>query len=116
MALAGPGREQEQDPRTLVARERVAFVRIEAKEHAGRRLHRLACGGEAGPMHSAGLVIVSDVAWPVTDLRVDWSEEPVADLTALWRLWRPQVDAYRIRALDPAAAPNYGVPGDEDLT
>ena len=73
----------------------------------------LRAGGEAGPVHSAGLVIVSDVPWPVTDLRVDWSEDPVAELTALWRLWRPQAEAYRLRALDPAAAPSYGVPGDE---
>jgi len=74
----------------------------------------LRAGGEAGPVHSAGLIVVSDVPWPVTDLRVDWSEDPIADLTALWRLWRPQADAYRLRALDPAAAPSYGVPGDED--
>ena len=70
-------------------------------------------GGEEGPVHSAGLLIVSDVPWPVTDLRVDWSDDPVAALTALWRLWRPQAAAYRTRALDPAAAPSYGVPGDE---
>jgi uncharacterized Ntn-hydrolase superfamily protein len=73
----------------------------------------LAAGGEAGPVHSAGLLIVADVPWPVTDLRVDWSDDPVADLTALWRLWRPQAAAYRQRALDPAASPSYGVPGDE---
>jgi uncharacterized Ntn-hydrolase superfamily protein len=73
----------------------------------------LRAGGEAGPVHSAGLVIVSDVPWPVTDLRIDWSEDPISDLNALWRLWRPQADAYRVRALDPAAAPSYGVAGDE---
>jgi len=73
----------------------------------------LSAGGEAGPVHSAGLIIVRDVPWPVTDLRVDWSEDPIGELTALWRLWRPQADAYRLRALDPAAAPSYGVPGDE---
>ena len=73
----------------------------------------LRAGGEAGPVHSAGLVTVSDVPWPVTDLRVDWSEDPVAELAALWRLWRPQADAYRLRALDPEAAPNYGVPGEK---
>jgi uncharacterized Ntn-hydrolase superfamily protein len=87
-------------------------------ELAGRLIGALAAGlragGEAGPVHSAGLIVVSDVPWPVTDLRVDWSEDPVADLSALWRLWRPQADAYRLRALDPASAPNYGVPGDED--
>jgi uncharacterized Ntn-hydrolase superfamily protein len=73
----------------------------------------LRAGGEAGPVHSAGLIIVSDVPWPVTDLRVDWSEDPIGELTALWRLWRPQAEAYRLRALDPASAPSYGVPGDE---
>lgn len=76
----------------------------------------LRAGGEAGPVHSAGLLVVSDVPWPVTDLRVDWSADPAAELNALWRLWRPQADAYRLRALDPAAAPGYGVPGDENRT
>jgi len=74
----------------------------------------LSAGGEAGPVHSAGLIIVRDVPWPVTDLRIDWSDDPIGELTALWRLWRPQADAYRLRALDPAAAPSYGVPGDEE--
>jgi uncharacterized Ntn-hydrolase superfamily protein len=74
----------------------------------------LSAGGEAGPVHSAGLIIVRDVPWPVTDLRVDWSEDPIGELTALWRLWRPQAEAYRLRALDPDAAPSYGVPGDEE--
>jgi uncharacterized Ntn-hydrolase superfamily protein len=73
----------------------------------------LAAGGEAGPVHSAGLLVVSDVPWPVTDLRVDWSDDPIGELSALWRLWRPQAASYRQRALDPAAAPSYGVPGDE---
>ena len=72
----------------------------------------LAAGGEEGPLHSAGMLVVSDTPWPLTDLRVDWSDDPIADLTALWRLWRPQAAAYRTRALDPAAAPSYGVPGD----
>ena len=74
----------------------------------------LRAGGEAGSVHSAGLIVVSDVPWPVTDLRVDWSADPIGKLTALWRLWRPQADAYRLRALDPTAAPSYGVPGDEE--
>lgn len=73
----------------------------------------IAAGGEEGPVHSAGLLIADDVPWPVTDLRVDWSDDPIGELTALWRLWRPQAAAYRTRALDPATAPSYGVPGDE---
>jgi uncharacterized Ntn-hydrolase superfamily protein len=73
----------------------------------------LAAGGEEGPVHSAGLLIATDVPWPVTDLRVDWTEgDPVAELTRLWELWRPQQADYRIRGLDPTVAPSYGVPGD----
>ncbi|MDQ0511650.1 DUF1028 domain-containing protein [Ancylobacter amanitiformis] len=73
----------------------------------------VAAGGEAGPVHSAGLMIVDTVAWPVADLRIDWSEGDVmAELAALWALWKPQMDAYVTRALDPTTAPSYGVPGD----
>jgi uncharacterized Ntn-hydrolase superfamily protein len=96
----------------------VAFADRPHEELGDRLMAALAeglrAGGEAGPVHSAGLVIVSDVTWPVTDLRVDWSADPVAELNALWSLWRPQADAYRVRALDPAAAPSYGVAGDDD--
>lgn len=71
-------------------------------------------GGEEGPVHSAGMLVVDAVAWPVSDLRVDWTDaDPVEELALLWSLWRPQADAYVARALDPAAAPSYGVPGDE---
>lgn len=73
----------------------------------------LAVGGEAGPIHSAGLCLVRDVPWPVADLRVDWTEEcPVAALEALWARYRPQLDDYVMRALHPGGAPRYGVPGD----
>jgi uncharacterized Ntn-hydrolase superfamily protein len=40
----------------------------------------LAAGGEAGPVRSAGLAVVADVAWRVTDLRVDWHDDPVGEL------------------------------------
>ncbi len=86
--------------------------------HLGDRLicamrAALAAGGEAGPVHSAGLLLVREVEWPVADLRVDWTEAcPIAALSDLWALYAPQLDAYVTRALDPAAAPSYGVPGD----
>jgi len=32
-------------------------------------------GGEEGPVHSCGILIVDRVSWPSTDLRVDWSDE-----------------------------------------
>ncbi|WP_282610132.1 DUF1028 domain-containing protein [Pelagibius sp. Alg239-R121] len=73
----------------------------------------LAAGGEEGPVHSAGLYLVRDVAWPIADLRVDWREEdPVGALADLWELYKPQLEAYVTRALDPREAPSYGVPGD----
>jgi uncharacterized Ntn-hydrolase superfamily protein len=74
----------------------------------------LDAGGEAGPIRSAGMKLVREVAWPVADLRVDWTEaDPIAELAALWQLYAPQLDAYVIRAIDPRQAPSYGVPGDE---
>ena len=75
-----------------------------------------AAGGEAGPLHSAGLLVADAVAWPVTDLRVDWADPdaggPIPALAALWERWAPQRDEYVGRALDPGSAPAYGVPGD----
>ena len=74
----------------------------------------VAAGGEAGPIHSAGMKIVRDVPWPVADLRVDWTENcPVSELRKLWEVYSPQLEDYVTRALDPAHAPSYGVPGDE---
>jgi uncharacterized Ntn-hydrolase superfamily protein len=73
----------------------------------------LEAGGEAGPVHSAGLMLVDRVAWPVADLRCDWTEEcPIDAVAALWELYRPQLDAYVQRALDPREAPSFGVAGD----
>ena len=64
-------------------------------------------------MHSAGILICDREAWPATDLRVDWDDQPIERLGRLWRVWKPQADDYVTRALDPTAAPGYGVPGDE---
>jgi len=72
----------------------------------------LAAGGEAGPVHSAGLVAVRDVEWPVVDLRVDWSDTPIADLRGVWELYAPQLEDYVWRALDPTRAAKFGVLGE----
>jgi uncharacterized Ntn-hydrolase superfamily protein len=69
-------------------------------------------GGEAGPVHSAGLCVVREVSWPIVDLRVDWSDRPIAALEEVWAVYEPQVEDYVRRARNPAAAPGYGVPGD----
>ena len=73
----------------------------------------LDAGGEAGPVRSAGLAVVEDVEWRVTDLRVDDHDTPLAELRRLLALWLPQKADYRTRGIDPTAAPSYGVPGDE---
>ena len=74
----------------------------------------VAAGGEAGPVHSAGLRLVDKVNWPVADLRCDWTDDcPIEALASLWDIYKPQLAAYVQRALDPRAAPSYGVPGDE---
>lgn len=74
----------------------------------------LDAGGEAGPIHSVGMRLVREVDWPVADLRIDWTEGcPITELEALWSLYAPQLDDYVTRALDPGAAPSYGVAGDE---
>jgi uncharacterized Ntn-hydrolase superfamily protein len=61
----------------------------------------LAAGGEVSPVRSAGMVIAESVTWPVTDLRVDWHDDPVGQLAALWRIWQPQAESYVRRALRP---------------
>ncbi|MGI4840072.1 MAG: DUF1028 domain-containing protein [Janthinobacterium lividum] len=74
----------------------------------------LAAGGEAGPVHSAALVVVGELTWPIVDLRIDWAaQDPIGQLALLWAAYRPQMDDYILRALDPAKAPSYGVPGDK---
>lgn len=90
-----------------------------AKGHIGDRLIAamragLAQGGEAGPIHSAGMQICDKVAWPVADLRCDWMLDcPIENIAAAWDIYKPQLQAYVQRALDPSVAPSYGVPGDE---
>lgn len=106
--LAGAG-----VPRAIVD----AFIK--SSGHIGDRLivslkAGLAAGGEAGPVRSAGMKIVDKVSWPVADLRCDWTEEcPIESIATAWSVYKPQLDAYVSRALDPRAAPSFGVPGDE---
>jgi uncharacterized Ntn-hydrolase superfamily protein len=70
-------------------------------------------GGEAGPVHSAAVVVATEVSWPTTNLRIDWDEDPISKLRDLYKVWAPQSQDYLTRALNPNSAPSYGVPGDE---
>jgi uncharacterized Ntn-hydrolase superfamily protein len=106
----------------LLAHARVPAAMLRAFDaaigHFGARLLEalragLASGGEAGAVHSAGLLVVRDQSWPIIDLRVDWSQQdPLTALEELWKIYAPQIEDYVRRALDPAAAPRFGVPGD----
>jgi uncharacterized Ntn-hydrolase superfamily protein len=86
--------------------------------HLAERLLRaleagLAAGGEAGPVHSSALLVYHDQRYPLVDLRCDWDDDdPIGRLRLLWTAYEPQMDAYLTRALNPSAAPTYGVKGD----
>ncbi len=95
----------------------VAGFGHEPDEHLAERLLQgleagLNAGGEVGPVRSAGLYVVDRHPWPICDLRVDWHDAPVAELRRIWGMYRPQMPEYLTRALNPAAAPSYGVLGE----
>lgn len=106
--LAGPGIPGAMLARFAALGEADLGDRLIAAMVAG-----LEAGGEVGPVRSAGMVIADREAWPVTDLRVDWSMDPIHELSAAWTVWKPQARDYVTRALDPSTSPAYGVPGDE---
>jgi uncharacterized Ntn-hydrolase superfamily protein len=106
----------------LLAAELVPLAMVEtfagSKGHLGERLMLaleagLRAGGEAGPVHSAGLKVADRLDWPLVDLRIDWADDPVGMLRQAWEVYAPQMGAYVQRAENPTAAPKYGVPGDE---
>lgn len=106
----------------LLAREQVPAAMMDryqaesAMPFADRLLAALEAGlqqgGEAGPVRSAGLYVVSDVSWPIIDLRIDWHDRPIDALKELWTVYQPQVDDYVRRAQRPTEAPSFGVEGD----
>ena len=88
---------------------RTAFIAADTSRELGERVIAamqagLAAGGEAGPLYSAGLIVVDREAWPMADLRVDWHDEPLAELARLWKVWAPQMQNYVTRALNPASS------------
>jgi uncharacterized Ntn-hydrolase superfamily protein len=106
----------------LLANDRIPQVMVDAfstaSGHLGDRLVSalragLEAGGEAGPLHSAGLKIADRLTWPLVDLRSDWTEAcPISALEQAWTVYRPQIGAYVQRAQNPTLAPSYAVPGN----
>jgi uncharacterized Ntn-hydrolase superfamily protein len=102
----------EQVPAAIIAAYQTAF----GSPFADRLLAALAAGldqgGEAGPVHSAGLYVVREMSWPIADLRVDWSDRPIAALGELWAVYKPQLEDYVRRARQPTVARGFGVAGE----
>lgn len=105
----------------LLAAESVPAAMVAAFENSrgstGERMLRALqagaeAGGEAGPLHSAGLLVGGDPSWPLAELRIDWDDDPISRLAQGWIIYEPQIDDYVTRAYNPVEAPSYGVPGD----
>lgn len=105
----------------LLAEASIPSVMVKAFEQSrgflGERLLAalkagLDAGGEAGPVYSAGVKVMRELEWPVVDLRVDWSEQPIERLIGIWQVYEPQMEDYVRRAIAPESAPSFGVPGD----
>jgi uncharacterized Ntn-hydrolase superfamily protein len=105
----------------LLANEGVPAAMVSAFENSsgsfgtrllGALVAGVDAGGEAGPLHSAGLLIGGEPSWPLAELRIDWDEDPMTKMLAGWTVYEPQIDDYVTRAYNPDDAPAYGVPGD----
>lgn len=83
----------------------LAFQADPAAPLAERLMHALeeglAAGGERAPVRSAHLLIVERESFPLVDLRIDWHDQPIAELRALRTRYAPQSSEYLLRALDP---------------
>ena len=95
----------------IVRNDRVPQAMTDAFEaapdvHLAERLVRAleageAAGGELGQVKSAALLVVHEQSFPLVDLRVEFDRSPLSELRFLWEVYRPQVDLYVQRAVDP---------------
>ena len=79
-------------------------------EHLAERLLRgleagLVAGGELRLLKSAALIVVHEESFPLVDLRVELSADPLRELRFLWELYRPQMELYVTRAINPDVVP-----------
>ena len=78
--------------------------------HLAERLLRaleagLEAGGELKQVKSAALLVVHEQPFPLVDLRVELDPQPLVALRFLWELYRPQLELYVRRAIDPDSVP-----------
>ena len=95
----------------VVPRAMVDAFEAAPDEHLAERLVRgleagEAAGGELKQVKSAALLVVHDHSFPLIDLRVEFDRNPLAELRFLWEVYRPQVDLYVRRAVDPDSIPH----------
>jgi len=82
----------------------------EPEAHLAERLLQaleagLRAGGELKQVKSAALLVVHEPPFPLVDLRVELDPQPLAELRFLWELYRPQMELYVRRAIDPDSVP-----------
>jgi len=82
----------------------------EPEAHLAKRLLQaleagLKAGGELKQVKSAALLVVHEPPFPLVDLRAELDPQPLAELRFLWELYRPQMELYVRRAIDPDSVP-----------
>jgi len=63
-------------------------------------------GGELMDLRSAAALVVRDDDFPWADLRIDRSDDPVAELRALAEAYAPVAPEFRRRVIEPETVPN----------
>jgi len=99
----------------IIRSERIPAAMVEAfeaapDEHLAERLllaveAGLAAGGEPKQVKSAALLVVDDQPFPLVDLRVELDRAPLAELRFLWEVYRPRMEVFVTRAVDPDIVP-----------
>ena len=99
----------------IIRSERIPAKMVEAfeaapDEHLAERLllaveAGLAAGGEPKQVKSAALLVVDDQPFPLVDLRVELDRAPLAELRFLWEVYRPRMEIFVTRAVDPDRVP-----------
>ncbi|MCY4451302.1 MAG: DUF1028 domain-containing protein [Immundisolibacterales bacterium] len=99
----------------IIRNDRIPAAMVEAfeaapDEHLAERLllaveAGLAAGGEPRQVKSAALLVVDDQPFPLVDLRVELDRAPLAELRFLWEVYRPRMEVFVTRAVDPDRVP-----------
>ena len=64
-----------------------------------------AAGGEFRLLKSAAVLVAHEHSFPLVDLRVEFDRAPLTELRYLWEIYRPQINDYVRRTMDPDSIP-----------